>query len=341
MENHLLAKYTHLQYNTMNGTPKQCPCGSGKTYELCCKPYHDGDLPENALQLMRSRYSAYALNLPDYIIATTHPASPQFTENKFSWKRALSQHASYSTYNKLEILDFKEKDTLATVIFTVYLTQENQQIVFTEKSAFQKIGNQWLYRNGRLAEGRVPDLITPGELNMLPIVYYGNPILRRKADPIVEITPDIEALVQKMKETMDQYDGLGLAAPQIDRSIRLFIIRQPIERDKDEVRSPDIKVFINPKLSSPSEETWDVPEGCLSIPTIRGTVKRPKEITVVYTSLDGNTHEERFKDWDAKAIMHENDHINGVLFIDRLESQERTKLEPYLKKLEQRLQKND
>lgn len=314
-----------------------CPCSSGDEYDKCCKPFHEGKMPENALQLMRSRYSAYVLNIPDYIVATTHPASPQYCENKFSWKRNISQFSRSSCFHKLEILDFKEKDTLATVTFTAYVSQDTHNATFTERSYFEKVKHRWLYRGGQLVEGHAPNLVTTGQLRLLPLAYYGEPILRKKADPIIEITSDIKKLVEEMIETMNASNGVGLAAPQIHHSIRLFIIRTHIETKQDRLEAGEIKVFINPKLSLPSVETWKAGEGCLSIPTIRALVERPKEITVEYTSLDGSVIEQRFSSWDARVIMHENDHINGVLFIDRLDPQEKSKLSPLLQNLETRI----
>lgn len=140
-----------------------CPCCSMKEYDNCCKPFHDGIIPENALQLMRSRYSAYVLNIPDYIIATTHPASPQYSENKFSWKRSISQFSRTSSFHKLEILDFKENKAVATVTFTAYLSQGSHDATFTERSYFEKINNRWLYRGGQLSQGHAPDPITNGQ----------------------------------------------------------------------------------------------------------------------------------------------------------------------------------
>lgn len=141
-----------------------CPCCSGKSYDKCCKRFHEGAMPENALQLMRSRYSAYVLNLPDYIVASTHPESPQYSENKFSWKRSISQFSRNSSFEKLEILDFKENKTVATVTFTAYLSQETRDATFTERSYFEKIGNQWLYRDGQLTQGHEPNLVTTDQL---------------------------------------------------------------------------------------------------------------------------------------------------------------------------------
>ncbi|MBI5346550.1 MAG: peptide deformylase [Chlamydiae bacterium] len=314
-----------------------CPCCSKKKYEICCKPFHEGALPENALLLMRSRYSAYVLNIPDYIVATTHPASPEYSDNKFNWKRSLSKFSRSSTFHKLEILDFKENNNLATVTFTVYLSQDNHDATFTERSYFEKIKGRWLYRGGQLAAGHAPNLVTNGQLRLLPLAYYGDSILRKKADPVAEITNDIRKLVEEMIETMDASDGIGLAAVQIHHSIRLFVIRTPIETGEDKFEPGEIEVFINPILSLPSKETWKASEGCLSIPSLRSLVERPKEITVEYTSLNGNVIKKRVSGWQARVIMHENDHLDGVLFTDRLDQEELLKSASFLQSLEKRM----
>ena len=314
-----------------------CPCCSGDEYGACCKPFHEGVFAENALKLMRSRYSAYVLNIPDYIIATTHPASPQYLENKFSWKRSLSRFSQDSSFSKLEVLDFKEKNTVATVVFTAYLTQEGLDATFTEKSYFEKVRRRWLYRGGQLVSGHAPNLVTTGQLRLLPLAYYGDAVLRKKADVIMEVTEDIKKLIEEMVETMDASDGVGLAAPQVHHSIRLFVIRTPIEKEEGKFDLGDVKVFINPKISLPSKEMWTASEGCLSIPGVRSSVERPKEITVEYTTVEGTVMSHRFSGWEARVIMHENDHINGVFFIDRLPSKEKLELAPFLQNLEKRI----
>lgn len=128
-------------------TDNLCPCTSGKLYANCCKPLHDGKPAASALLLMRSRFSAYALNLSEFIIATTHPENPQYSKELFSWKKSISEFSDASSFNKLEILDFTEQGMLATVTFTAYITQGDQDCTFTEKSLFEFSGGRWLYRN--------------------------------------------------------------------------------------------------------------------------------------------------------------------------------------------------
>ncbi len=314
-----------------------CPCCSGLEYEHCCQPFHLGKGVENARQLMRSRFSAYALNLPDYIVATTHPASPQYADNKFSWKRGITQFSKNTLFQNLKILEFKEYQNQAVVTFTAYLSQAGEDTTFTERSYFEKFKGRWLYKGGQLADGHAPSLITTGQFRLLPLAYYGEPILRKKAALIDHISPDIEKLVEEMVETMDACDGVGLAAPQVHHSIRLFVIHQPLPSEERRFSLGPVKVFINPQLSNPSHEKWKAEEGCLSIPALREEVERPCEVTVDYTDLKGAKIQERVSGWEARVIMHEFDHIEGILFTDRLPTKKRNELEPFLKNLEKRL----
>jgi SEC-C motif-containing protein len=131
-----------------------CPCGSGNAYAGCCQPFHQGKRPDNALKLMRSRYSAYALCLPAYIILTTHPANPQFCRDMTQWSKKISEFCSSAEFKKLEILDFQEKVPFATVTFIAHLSQGEKDTSFIERSYFEKSKSIWLYRNGQL-KGRL------------------------------------------------------------------------------------------------------------------------------------------------------------------------------------------
>lgn len=152
----------------------------------------------------------------------------------------------------------------------------------------------------------------------LPICLYGNPILRKKGEPLKEITDEIRHLAHDMVETMDDAKGIGLAAPQIGRSIRLFVLRRYIDTPDGKWTVSDPIVYINPKIFAVSEEVWESEEGCLSIPKIRLNVERPFKIKVESTRLDGSHVVEEIEGMNARVILHENDHINGVLFIDRV-----------------------
>lgn len=313
-----------------------CPCCSQKDYASCCKVFHEGALPTNALQLMRARYCAYALNISDYLVATTHPASPHYVENKFIWKRNLSNFSKQFVFQGLEILDFQEKISLATVTFIASLAQGNRDATFTERSYFEKFNNRWLYRSGQLKNGKAPSLIMKNFSKVLPLAYYGEESLRSKATEIKEITKETKKLVEEMVETLNAHEGMGLAAPQVHQSVKLFIIRTPIEKDQKVVKLGKVKVFINPFLSLPSEKTWTELEGCLSLPNICASVERPKEVTVEYTTLEGKKIKERVSGWQAKVIFHEYDHLQGILFIDRLNQEEKGALMPSLQNLEKK-----
>jgi len=124
-----------------------CPCKSQKPYEECCKSYHYGMNPPNALLLMRSRYSAYALALADYIIKTTHPSHPEHTKKLWDWREDILHFSQETEFIDLEILDFYHQDATAFVTFTASLKQQGKDASFTEKSCFEKIENMWLYKS--------------------------------------------------------------------------------------------------------------------------------------------------------------------------------------------------
>ena len=133
-----------------------CPCHSGKPYAACCQPFHEGKAPDTAQQLMRSRFAAYALCIPDYIIHTTHPANSQFCRNTREWTQEISEFSSHTEFKDLEILEFQESGSLATVTFFAHLIQGGKDVSFTEKSQFEKVKGKWLYRSGQLSQGRKP-----------------------------------------------------------------------------------------------------------------------------------------------------------------------------------------
>ncbi len=128
-----------------------CPCKSGKSYEECCKPFHQGKLPETALKLMRSRYAAYALCMPDYIIHTTHPESPEFRSDRVQWSKTISAFCANTEFKDLKILHSEDGESFATVTFYAHLIQNHKDASFTEKSYFEKVKGRWLYRRGRIA----------------------------------------------------------------------------------------------------------------------------------------------------------------------------------------------
>ena len=165
---------------------------------------------------------------------------------------------------------------------------------------------------------------------ILPLTYYGNPLLRRRAKEVVEFTPMLVKLAEDMIETMDDKEGVGLAAPQVGILLRLIVIRPVVTTESGEFALGPPEVYINPVLSQPDAEQVSLLEGCLSIPAIHREVFRPKKIHMEAFDLHGNKVSREFTGFCAREIMHENDHLNGVLFIDRLDKKIRREIEPLL-----------
>lgn len=123
-----------------------CPCHSGMSYETCCQSFHQGvTKPADALLLMRSRYSAYALSLVDYIIATTHPEHPAFRRSRAEWKKEILAFSKQTQFQGLDILDFTPEQEIAHVTFKADLTQDGKDVSFTERSLFRKRNDHWFY----------------------------------------------------------------------------------------------------------------------------------------------------------------------------------------------------
>ena len=175
---------------------------------------------------------------------------------------------------------------------------------------------------------------------LLELAYYGDPVLRKKTTTVAEITEEVRKTVADMVETMYEKNGIGLSANQVFITHSIFITCAPIPDENFEKWLPGkLKIFINPKLSNPSQEIWEQDEGCISIPGIYGEVTRPWKITVEYMDLDGKTQKEEFEGMEARVIMHENDHINGVLYIDRMFGKKRQELEHKLKDIKKKYSK--
>jgi peptide deformylase len=151
-----------------------------------------------------------------------------------------------------------------------------------------------------------------------PIVAYGDPVLRRKAEEIDENYPDLDVFIRNMFDTMYASHGVGLAAPQVGKSIRLFVMDADAFADEEPELADFKKVFINPIVLEEKGDIWAFNEGCLSIPKIREDVNRHAEVTVEYYDENWQLHEETFKGMAARIIQHEYDHLEGILFIDHI-----------------------
>lgn len=151
-----------------------------------------------------------------------------------------------------------------------------------------------------------------------PIVVYGDPILRKRATDIPRDFKELPALIQDMFDTMYGAHGIGLAAPQIGKSIRLFVVDGTTLEDEEEDMTGFKKVFINPEILDEAGESWAFEEGCLSIPNIRENVSRPETLKIRYYDENWTRIEEAYTGIKARIIQHEYDHLDGKLFIDYL-----------------------
>ncbi len=157
----------------------------------------------------------------------------------------------------------------------------------------------------------------------MEVLHLGDETLRKKALPVEEITDETRALVAEMFETMEREEGVGLAAPQIGRSIRLFVVKADdgVER-----------AFINPQIVATSQETCVFEEGCLSIPKYYEEVERPERITIQARNEKGRRFTLDAEGFLARVIQHEYDHLEGILFIDRIAPTKKAKIEQKFQK---------
>lgn len=162
---------------------------------------------------------------------------------------------------------------------------------------------------------------------ILPIVAYGDPVLKKRATEISKDHPNLEQIIANMYETMYGAYGVGLAAPQVGLSIRLFLV-DTAPFSEDESYTPEEqaelkafkRTFINAKILEESGEEWSFNEGCLSIPNVREDVWRCPKVKIEYQDEDFTTHVEEFEGLIARVIQHEYDHIEGILFTDKVSS---------------------
>lgn len=162
---------------------------------------------------------------------------------------------------------------------------------------------------------------------ILPIIAYGDPILRKVGVVIDKDYPDLEMLISNMRETMDNAHGVGLAAPQVGKAIRLFLVDTAPFAEDDELEEEEQKflaafdrVFINPKILDETGDEWAFNEGCLSIPDVREDVFRNNTIIIEYFDQNFEKQTETLTGIAARVVQHEYDHIEGILFTDKLSS---------------------
>ncbi len=171
------------------------------------------------------------------------------------------------------------------------------------------------------------------------ILYYGDPILREKCKPIEAITDDIRQLARDLIDTMVAYDGVGLAAPQVGVLLRIFVSNVDFEDENGELHLCEPRVYINPTLTNAGDAIVERSEGCLSLPKLYLAVPRPISVTVEATDLNGTRFKRECYGYLARNMMHENDHLNGVLFFDWIKGKRRTQIEPQLRMIKQKYAK--
>ena len=153
---------------------------------------------------------------------------------------------------------------------------------------------------------------------ILPVIAFGDPVLRKVGEDISSDFEGLSELIENMWETMYAAEGVGIAAPQIGKAIRLFVIdASPFSEEEPKLEGFK-KTFINAEIVEESGEEWMFQEGCLSIPKVRENVKRYETIKIKYQDENFNTFEEEFSGLAARVIQHEYDHIEGILFIDKI-----------------------
>lgn len=164
------------------------------------------------------------------------------------------------------------------------------------------------------------ETINKKKATVLPITAYGHPVLRKVAKEIDKDYPGLQELIDNMFETMYATSGVGLAAPQVNKSIRLIVFDASPFADETPEAEGFIRALINPKIIEESGEEWTFNEGCLSIPEIREDVVRKPNIRIQYYDENWDFHDETFTSVMARIIQHEYDHLEGILFVDRIHS---------------------
>jgi peptide deformylase len=160
-------------------------------------------------------------------------------------------------------------------------------------------------------------------MSILKVARMGHPVLRAKARPLEKAelrSADVQRLIDDMIDTMVEYHGVGLAAPQVHQGTRIFVASLDIDRSDDQDREPEPIALINPEITVVGSDVVEEWEGCLSIPDVRGRVPRAREIRVRALDRHGSRIELHAHDFPARVIQHETDHLDGVLFFDRMRS---------------------
>lgn len=173
---------------------------------------------------------------------------------------------------------------------------------------------------------------------ILPITVYGDKILRKKTEPVEEVDMQVIELIKNMFDTMRNASGIGLAANQVGADKSIFVIDVSGVEDHEDIKP---MVFINPEIIEKSEETIPIEEGCLSLPDLRSDVIRPKRIKVKFFDADMKEHVIEADEMLARVIQHEYDHLQGILFIDKINESLQKKFKKSLQKIKLRQVETD
>lgn len=170
---------------------------------------------------------------------------------------------------------------------------------------------------------------------ILPIVTFNDPVLRQETQPVQSDSDDLQKLIDNMFQTMYNSSGVGLAAPQVGKSIQLFVVdADAITEEMEDEENIGPLVFINPEITSKTGENIKMEEGCLSIPDVRDEVNRPENITITYLDRNFEKQTMQAEGWLSRIIQHEYDHLKGVLFLDYLSAFRRRLHKSTLKKID-------
>lgn len=168
------------------------------------------------------------------------------------------------------------------------------------------------------------------------LIHYGNPLLRQKSLPVAEIDDHVRDIVDDILRALRERNGAGLCAPQIGELLRIFVVQvDSDEEDGTGFMTPPL-VCINPTIEIIGDEYETTLEGCLSIPKVYEEVERPYRVRLTAMDLDGKTFTEEAFGYRARCMLHENDHLNGVLFIDRIGQKRKKQIAPLLKKIKKK-----
>lgn len=190
----------------------------------------------------------------------------------------------------------------------------------------------WVARARRFLRAGGARPIDEGEVISLDLRFYGDPILRQTAEPVVTFDVELREFGEAMVATMRRERGVGLAAPQVGRSVQVIAALRMEDGDNVDVPA---EILVNPKIVFASKETWSSEEGCLCIPGVSAAVIRSREVEVEYQDVTGEVRRVRTDTYFGRILQHEIDHLKGVLFIDYLSSAQKSLIKPKLKQISQ------